>query len=136
MTVFNQRTLQVLERTLEGAVCQQKAIAHNLANVNTPGFKSLKVSFKNQLKENLNAYSDKLVLKVTSDKHISNYNPGEFEPHITRDTQVNMRPDGNNVDIDREMTMMSKNSIYYSTAISLLNKRLSILKYVISEGRR
>jgi flagellar basal-body rod protein FlgB len=47
-----------------------------------------------------------------------------------------MRLDGNNVDIDNEMTNLAANTILYNTLINQANSRISMRRYVINEGRR
>jgi flagellar basal-body rod protein FlgB len=133
--ITNNRTINALEMSLEGAVTRQKAAAHNMSNINTPGFKRLQVNFEEELKNALGGYNRKLRLKTTSDKHISNI-PDKFVPPVTRDYSLGLRADGNNVDIDKEMVMMAQNNIYFDTAVSQLNKRIEMLKYIESDGRR
>jgi len=50
-----------------------KAVAQNIANVNTPGYARSEVTFENELREALNMKDDeKLALTTTDDAHISN----------------------------------------------------------------
>jgi len=132
---FDNRIMRGLEMSLEGAVTRQRAVAHNMSNVNTPGFKRLQVNFEDELKNALLGYNGKLYLKTTKSKHISN-KTDKFEPEISRDNSMGSRADGNNVDIDKEMISMVKNNIYYNTAINQLNKRIAMMKYIASDGRR
>jgi flagellar basal-body rod protein FlgB len=44
--------------------------------------------------------------------------------------------DGNNVDVDVEMGNNAANSILYNTLITQLNTKYSVLRHVISEGRK
>ena len=57
-------------------------------------------------------------------------------PDITTQTNTSLRNDGNNVDIDREMSTLAQNSMEYEYYISMLAKRLSIIKTVVNEGRK
>jgi flagellar basal-body rod protein FlgB len=135
MVILNDRTLQTLEKSLECSLAKNKAIAHNIANVNTPKFKSVEVSFKDQLKNALDL-SNKISLNATSDKHMSNKSSlKDISPKIEKNQSISMRADGSNVDIDKEFTDLVKNSMYHNATITQLNKRLQILKYTISEGR-
>ena len=135
VVIFNDRTLKTLEKSMDYSLKKHKAIAHNIANINTPDFKSVEVSFKNQLKRALNL-SDQISLKKTSDKHITNnYSLDDIAPNINKNNLISHRVDKNNVDIDKEFTELVKNSIYHNATITQLNKRLQILKYTISEGR-
>lgn len=45
------------------------------------------------------------------------------------------REDGNNVQLDSEMSKMAENSLMYMSAIQILNKEMAITKYAISAGR-
>jgi len=122
-------TFQVLEASLNGSTARQNIIAHNISNVNTPGFKQFLVNFEDQLNDSL--INTKLPLKITSSKHISN---GDNDLKVTRDTSPG-RADGNNVNLETEMTAMVKNDIYFNAALNQINKKIAIKKYAISDGR-
>ncbi len=47
-----------------------------------------------------------------------------------------MRLDGNNVDIDSEMSLLAKNSIRYNVLVQTLNNEFKKIRSVISEGRK
>ena len=134
MTIFSNRTMQFLEKALDGASEKQKAIAHNMANVNTPGFKSIEVNFKEQLRRALN-HSEDLTLRATDHKHMTGQIPLEqITPQIKRNNSTSTRADRNNVDVDKEMAEMAQNTIYNNAAVLQLNKRIALLKHVIAEG--
>lgn len=122
------RTFGILESSINGAVARQKIIAHNISNINTPGFKQFLVDFENRLADE----QQSLPLKTTSLKHL----PGMNDPGaITRDQSPALRMDGNNVDLEQQMNLMAKNEIYMNTATNQLNKKLAMKKYVLSDGR-
>ena len=50
MNLFSGVVPVVLKKSLNGTLLRHKAIAHNIANVNTPKFKRIDVEFKSQLK--------------------------------------------------------------------------------------
>lgn len=118
---------QVLEASLNGSIARQSIIAHNISNINTPGFKSLLVNFEEQLKNPAG-----LPLNVTSPKHIG-ADGSEFK--VERDNSPGLRADGNNVDLETEMTAMVKNDLYFNAALNQLNKKISMQKYVLSDGK-
>jgi flagellar basal-body rod protein FlgB len=127
-------TFQVLEASLNGSAARQKAIAHNVSNVNTPGFKSYLVDFEDQLKSMGSNYQEQLPLKTTSPKHIS-IDDSAPDLKIERDNSAGQSADGNNVDLEKEMTLMVKNDVYFNAALNQANKKIAMLKYVISDGR-
>ena len=47
-----------------------------------------------------------------------------------------MRRDGNNVDIEREMNDLVETTLRYSAMTRILNRKLALLRFVISEGQR
>ncbi|NLK00881.1 MAG: flagellar basal body rod protein FlgB, partial [Clostridia bacterium] len=51
-------------------------------------------------------------------------------------TQGSMRVDGNNVDLEEEMTNLAMNGINYNFATRMLNNKISNIRHVVSEGRR
>lgn len=133
--ILNNHTLMFLEKGLQGSTAKQKAIGHNLANYNTPGYDRNQVNFKEQLKSALGT-SKRLGLTAPKEAHITNQPPlHKITPRVDKVRNTNMNIDGNNVDLDQEMTSMAENLIYQNTAISQINSRIGVLKNVISEGR-
>ncbi len=124
--IVNDVTSQLLVKVLNAASLRQRVISNNIANINTPGFKRSYVTFEEQLQQVL-AAGDGKNLETELDK---------VEPGIRRDTGSSMRKDGNNVDMDQEMTNLAMNSINFNTAVQQLNKKFAMLRYVINEGRR
>lgn len=126
-------TFQVLESSLNGSTARQNTIAHNMSNVNTPGFKQFLVNVEEQLANSESEFG-LLPLKITSSKHIGNdANTAEFE--IARDTSPALRADGNNVNLEEQMTAMVKNEVYFNAALNQINKKIAMKKYAISDGK-
>jgi len=132
--VFLTPAMYVLERALDAAALRQRTIAHNIANVNTPGFKRQDVSFEDKLNQAL-GLGPLLPLHRSNSRHLPSASL-DLTPEVTRDNSTSMRTDGNNVDIDREMVHLAQNSLNFNLAARQLNTRLAMLRYVINEGRR
>lgn len=136
MGLLTDRTTDLLRRALDAAALRQEAIAHNIANAETPGYKRLTVDFEESLRRAL-AAQGRPRLNRTHPAHLAGAGgAGEVAPVVRRETETSLQPDGNNVDVDLEMTELAANSINYNAAVQLLNARLGWLRYVISEGRR
>jgi flagellar basal-body rod protein FlgB len=137
---FSSEIYQILEKSLNAAAQQHKLISNNIANVETPGFKTSEVVFQSKLREILDSKEkDYLPLKVTHPNHIPiipDLKIEDIEPEIITRTETTSRNDGNNVDIDLEMSKLAENTTYYSTIAQLMTLKLSTLKDVITEGRR
>lgn len=123
-------TYELIRKSLDASTIRGKAIANNIANINTKGYKRFNVSFEESLK---NA-SDELEMKTTNEKHFKNGNDfGEIK--VEQDESHSMREDGNNVDLDNEKANQAANTLMYNALITQINGRLSNTKYVINGGR-
>jgi len=116
--ILGDNTLTILSKALDALSLRHEVIADNIANVNTPGFKAKYVRFEDELKA-----------------AASRGDLAAFRPVIEED-QLAVRADGNSVDIDLENARLAETSITYSAISQLVSSRFSLLKYVISEGRR
>lgn len=119
MTLLSNRTFQVLHKAMDAASLRQKVIAHNIANINTPGYKRAYVSFEESLQKAL--AGGKGLAEVT--------------PQVKRDRSTSNRWDGNNVNLEAEMAQLAMNTINYNLAVNRLNGKLNMLSYIINGGR-
>lgn len=133
MRIFDGRSLTALERAQSAATLKHQAIAENLANVDTPGYKRAEVRFDDILKAAQDRSATKLA--VTNPRHIQQAG-GATPDAIVRETGTAGRVDGNNVDIDREMAELARNTLYFDTVTTLIGRKLSGLKSVINEGKK
>jgi len=127
-------TINALKQALNTGSAQVQAIANNMANVNTPGYKRKDVSFANVLDDAQNDVQTVTLDKADSEHMDSDDSPPPSVNFIT-DTRGSMRADGNNVDIDAESSRLAAASIYYQGAAQLMQNQFSGLKYVISGGQ-
>jgi flagellar basal-body rod protein FlgB len=105
-----------LERALSGASLRQQAIAQNIANVNTPGYRRRDVDFQTALRAAWDQGSGS-VQDVT--------------PSVETDTSSVMRADGSSVDIDTEAAEQAKNGLQYEAVTTVMKTRTAILKTAI-----
>ncbi len=135
MKVFD-RTFGLLERVLDLRQQNQKVIASNLANVETPGYTPVRLDFEGDLRRALGAGSQK---SVTS-------HPGHFpiagqggmkdvQARVLQTPDPQAIGDRNGVSKDQEMVAMAENQILYEAAVQMLNKKMGMLKYVAGDGR-
>jgi flagellar basal-body rod protein FlgB len=121
--------MAALGRQMTAAVARQVVAAGNLANIDTPGFRSREASFNDLLEGEVN----KLALSVTA--------PGQ-SPGITTDVTattetegLQSRRDGNNVQLDRELMTMNRASADFAAAQAALGAKFRLIRYAINEGR-
>ncbi len=134
MKLFSNSSQQLLEQSLNAASLRQKTISQNIANVDTPNYKAKKTVFKHQLNQAIE--QQRLSAYRTDSRHISFGGNQSIAPAIVRDRSNTMfNHNGNNVDIEHEMSEMAKNQIYYNAMIERLNGRFNSLKTVIGGGK-
>ena len=121
-----------LEKALDGTALQQRLIANNLANLETPGFIASHAEFEDLLRSALAAEG-----RLGERSHGAEPSPLErVEPRIVRSTAQPMSADGNNVDIEAEMTALSETSLRYEALTRLLRKKLQMVGTAIGDGRK
>jgi flagellar basal-body rod protein FlgB len=119
---------QLIKKGLDVSSLRQKTISSNIANVNTPNYKVNKVEFEEQLQKAIRGVS----LIKTNELHFGASKTSEVEPIVKKRTNTTYNDNGNNVDIDIEMTELAANEIYYSALTQIINAKLSSLNYVIN----
>ena len=123
-------TYNLLKKGLDASALRGKVIANNIANINTKNYKELSVSFEDTLNDNMSADT----LKTDNSKHIQTAS-GSGEITVQRDENTSMRQDGNNVDIDLEMTNQAANTLMYSALVKQANSKISLTSYIIGGGK-
>ncbi len=144
--LFNR--LNLLEKGLDASALKGDVIANNIANADTPDFKSSAVEFESVFRDALEAESGGSVSPTqssafagsashaaTAGGRISQAASADLDPLVTRKDDTTLRMDGNNVDVDTEMTELAKNSILYDTLSYTAAKELGRLRMIISEGK-
>ncbi|WP_186577478.1 flagellar basal body rod protein FlgB [Aquibacillus kalidii] len=130
---FFGNTVNSLERALDYSSVKNKTISNNIANVDTDNYKAKSVVFKDALSKEMNST---FVAKRTNVKHIpfqSSSLEGSFR--VVTDKGSTYNHNGNNVDIDKEMTELAENQIYYQAIVDRLNGKFNSLQTVLKGGR-
>lgn len=109
-----ENTTVVLAKMMEFARQKQEVTAHNLANVNTPGYIRQKLEFEDAMK----AASAEEMKNVTARRVDDFSNP--------------KRLDGNNVSNSQELNDMMQNSIFFQLSARAMSTKMSILKAAMS----
>lgn len=112
----------ILEKALDATWLRNDTISNNIANVDTPGYKRKDVEFEEFLHN-----------AVKFNKSMNKIDVDDIQPKIvTRINHLQTRIDGNNVDVDVEMTEMAKNSIRYNTLISQVSHEFKRMNTVLN----
>lgn len=113
---------------------RQQAISNNLANAETRGYKAKQVVFEDILKQHISTQSN-FAGNRTDSRHVEIGKQSYIPTAVTvEDTQTVMQNNGNNVDVDAEMTNMGKNALWYYTLTQQLTSEFQHLSIAI-KGR-
>jgi len=127
---FDFKVLNQLESALDATSLRNKVLANNIANIDTPNFKRSDINFQALLDE-LMVKDRGPALRRTSDKHIAGYSFPRVE--VVQDNSTSYRNDGNNVDIDLEMTRLAENTLQYNALARIYSSHLNLLRQAIRE---
>ncbi len=129
------RTIDVLQKTLDLRQQKQQMIAANIANAETPGYSPRKLSFEEDLQKAI--ASPATEGRRTNSKHFPIGNSGidGVRGKIIKDVSRSPIGDNNNVSIDDEMLDLAENQLLYETSAQMLKKKLTMLKYAVANGR-
>ena len=130
-SIFDSSALRAARTALTGLSRRQEAISANVANIDTPGYQRRAVSFESSLAAELSGASDAR-LRTTDPRHLDRPSgiPGDKGVVEARDV-VSARNDGNNVNIDEEMTLMVETQIRYQALTQSVGRRIGTLRTVI-----
>ncbi len=110
--------IDFLEAGLRAESLRQKAIASNIANLKTPGYRRIDVKFSEFLADALDSHG----MADLSEVKAQLYQP----------KQTPVKSNGNDVNLETEVGQMVKNSLLHTAYIRLLRKKYSHIELAIN----
>ena len=120
--IFQTTNYQLARKLLDVAALRQDAIATNVANAETPGFRRLDIApdFATQLRS-----------RMESGNFAQSANM--LVPHLAEDQAArSIRPDGNTVEIEHELLAMNRNAVEHQFLSDIVSSNLKQLKMAIT----
>ena len=137
MSQMFDKTTAALSTALNMRLLKNNIISSNIANAETPGYHAKKIDFEEALARALDI--DGLRgMSASNDHHFivgGKGSPARIQPDIYDNPEGAINNDGNTVDLEREMSSLSENTVMYRTALQLINKKLAALRYAVTDGR-
>jgi len=117
MSLLSTPLIQLLSCALKLTAQRQAVNSQNTANVDTPGYHSRDIDFRHELQRAMSSGME-----------------DDF-PALAREVPgLIARPDGNNVNVDREGLVMAENQLRFQTAVAVMRSEFSRLQSAISGG--
>lgn len=107
--------LQMLQGYLQVTNQRQQVLSSNMANVDTPGYHTRDINFQQAMQEAMNP------------------GEGQLSPASMDVMGLPERPDGNNVNIDRESMVLSETQLQYQLGVQLIKEQFHELLTAIKE---
>jgi flagellar basal-body rod protein FlgB len=102
-----------LEQYMDLLGQRQKLVAGNVANADTPGYKTRDIDFQFEYMSLI---------------------PGA-EPSVIEAPGLKIKNDGNNVSLDRETRLLAENALRFNLASNLLRGQIRSVRSAIQEGK-
>lgn len=130
--LLNEPILGQMERYMDLSARRQSLVSSNLANIDTPGFRTLDIDVRKEIRSELGSDGP---LKSSSRRHFSSESAKGSRPEVFEVADLTSRNDLNNVDLDKEMMKMSETEMTFSLFAYLMRSKFRLLQQTISEGK-
>jgi flagellar basal-body rod protein FlgB len=121
--MIDDSTVEALRRFLDVDVARYKLIATNLANIDTPGYRTRDLDFRSELRRAAQEPAGQSGLTDASYSPVSRSVRGLME-----------RPDGNNVSVERETLLMAETQMKFNLAVQLVKDEFHTISTAINSG--
>jgi flagellar basal-body rod protein FlgB len=102
-----------LEYYMDLLSTRQKLVGSNIANVDTPGYRTRDIDFHFEFMSQLDG----------------------LQPNVIQPDGLKLKADGNDVSLDREARLMAENAIRFNAASNLLRSQIRVVRSAIQEGK-
>lgn len=133
-------TQQLLELSMRARGARHEVLSANIANADTPGYRARDLDFESVVRSAAEARD---LPAAERDRRMDEFSTAPldlrsatYEVEFPDRRHGEERLDGNSVSLDRQMAMMTENSLAYEANLTLLSRTLALLRYAISEGKR
>ncbi len=101
-----------LERYMDLVTARQRLVASNIANAETPGYKTRDIDFQSEYQSAMGA-----------------------PPAAVEVPGLKIKNDGNNVSLDRESRLLAENALRFNVVSGLMRAAIRSVRSAIEEGR-
>jgi flagellar basal-body rod protein FlgB len=101
-----------LERYMDLLSARQKLVASNIANADTPGYRTKDIDFQSEFRNATGAV-----------------------PRAGEVNELPVKNDGNNVSLDREARLLAENALRFQVASQLMKAQITAVRSAIQEGK-
>ena len=128
-------TISLLEKSLDLRSLNQRVLASNIANMDTPNYKAVELEVAEEMNRKKES-NPGLSLVRTHVNHlpVKHQAMNGVKLKTAKAPEFSIRGDGNTVDIDRTMGQLSKNTLLFNAAAQLISAKFKGLKNAMKGG--
>lgn len=121
--IFQSDNYLLARKLMDASVLRQEALASNIANAETPGYRRVDLAPD---------FAATLKSKVSSGD-LSSLASSDLKPALAEDLHArSVRPDGNSVEVERELLEMNRNTVEYDYLTEVITRNIKQLKLAIT----
>ena len=132
-TIFS-NNIGLIGKVMDLHLERQNLVMSNLANLDVPAYKARSLDFEKELQSALNT-NDKGKMTRTSGSHLPTvFNAAGFEGDVEMGWKPRVVQGLDSVNMEKEMSVMAKNTLMYNALADLAKKDFEGLQKVIVDG--
>jgi flagellar basal-body rod protein FlgB len=132
-TVFPENT-DLLGKVMDLRLERQNVVMSNLANQDVSGFKARRLEFEKELQSALGLDVQGRLTRPGSGKPLTAFAPEQFQGSLEMGWKPRVVAGLDSVDMDKEMSIMAKNTLMYNALADIVKKDFEGVQRVITEG--
>lgn len=143
MSILDTVTMNSLTSAIQAGQLRQEIYSANIANANTPNYKEKSVQFESLLQNALQSagfsaqgvpQSQSVFMQANNPLDLSGGFTGQatVAPIVTTDTATSVSGNGNNVNVDEQMSALAENQINYGALVQEMNDQFAMLRIAIT----
>ena len=117
MSIIDDPNITALSRFLDVNVFRSELVMSNMANIDTPGYRTQDVNFKQEM-----------------ERASGNMEYASFTPAAHQVRGLMERPDGNNVSVERESLLLAETQMKFNLGVQLLKDQFHMISMAINSG--
>ena len=115
---------EALGRFLDVDVARYKLVAGNLANIDTPGYRTRDLDFRSELRR----------AAAEDEREDGMLETASYQPVSRQVRGLLERPDGNNVSVERESLLLAESQMKFNLGVQLLKDQFHTISLAINSG--
>ena len=130
------RHIELTGKVMDLRLQRQNIVTGNIANVNTPGYRTRSLEFEDKLQKALNLDENGKMTR-TSEAHLpATFSPDGFKGQGIKDFKAREIYGKDSVDLDKEMATNAKNTMMYNALAMVIKKNFQGMGKIIMEGAK